>query len=108
MSGQQTPLAPTLPVGHLINDLSAHASMMAVHLAAAVLVGLWLGYGERCLWTLLALTGHRVLAAGWALTPVTTPPRPGLVTRARSASELRASRWQALPRSRRGPPLLAA
>ena len=88
MSGQPTSFAPTLPVGHLINDLSAHAPMMAVHLAAAVLVGLWLGYGERCLWTVLALTGRRVLAAAWLLTPVATPPRPGLATAVHAEPEL--------------------
>ena len=40
---------PTLPVGHLVSDLSAHAPMMVVHLVAAALVGLWLAHGERCL-----------------------------------------------------------
>jgi hypothetical protein len=108
MSGQSTSFAPTLPVGHLVNDLSAHAPMMAVHLAAAVLVGLWLGYGERCLWTLLALTGRRVVAAVVVLAPVATPLRPGLSAAVHPEPELRASRWLARPLSRRGPPLLAA
>lgn len=108
MSGQPTSFAPTLPVGHLITDLSAHAPMMVVHLAAAVLVGLWLGRGEQCLWTLIALTGRRVIVAAWSLAPVATMPRPGLAAAVHAEPELRASRWQALPRSRRGPPLLAA
>jgi hypothetical protein len=108
MSGRSNSFAPTLPVGHLINDVSAHAPMMAVHLVAAVLVGLWLGYGERCLWTLLALTGRRVLAAVTVLAPVATPPGPDLSAAVHSEPEGRASRWQAEPQSRRGPPLLAA
>lgn len=107
MSDQPTSLAPTLPVGHLINDLSAHAPMMAVHLAAAVAVGLWLGYGERCLWTMLALTGRRVLAAVRALTAVPTTPRPNLASAVHAEPDLRAARWQMRPDSRRGPPLLA-
>lgn len=51
------------PIGHLISDLSAHAPMMAVHIAAAALVGVWLAVGERALWTVLALTAGAVFAA---------------------------------------------
>lgn len=51
------------PIGHLISDLSAHAPMMAVHIAAAALVGIWLAVGERALWTVLALTAGVVFAA---------------------------------------------
>lgn len=104
MSGQGG-LAPTLPVGHLVSDLAAHAPMMAAHLAAAALVGLWLGYGERCLFTLLALTGRRILAAAWALVPVVVSPRfapagaDGALAGPRSV-------WLVRPDSRRGPPLL--
>lgn len=100
-------LAPTLPVGHLVDDLSAHAPMMAAHLAAAALVGLWLGYGERCLWTLIALTGRRVLAVALALRPVLGPPRITAVDAERAPSGPR-SVWLVRPDSRRGPPLLAA
>lgn len=104
---QQGGLAPALPLGHLVDDLSAHAPMMAVHLAVAALVGLWLGYGERCLWAVLALTGRRILALTWAPQPVATAPR---IT---SLDALRApagphSVWLVRPDSRRGPPLLAA
>lgn len=100
-------LAPSLPVGHLISDLSAHAPMMAAHLAVAALVGLWLGYGERCLWTLLALTGRRILAAAWALSPVVAPVRVRTVDAGRALAGPR-SVWLVRPDSRRGPPLLAA
>ena len=96
-------LAPTLPVGHLIDDLSAHAPMMAAHLAVAALVGLWLGYGERCLWTLIALTGRRILAAAWALRPVARrPARPAVDAVRAPAGPL--SVWLVRPDSRRGPP----
>jgi len=98
-------LAPTLPVGHLIDDLTAHAPMMAAHLAVAALLGLWLGYGERCLWTLIALTGRRILAAVWLLQPVAA-----LTSRVRHSDAVRApagplSVWLVRPDSRRGPPL---
>ncbi|SDD94811.1 hypothetical protein [Nocardioides lianchengensis] len=95
---------PTLPVGHLLHDLSAHAPMMAAHLAAAGLVGLWLAYGERCLWTVLALTGRRVLLVPLLVLPVLEEParrRPVVVA---PRPDLR-SRWLAQPLSRRGPPL---
>lgn len=57
-----THLRPTLPVGHLLADLSAHAPMMLVHLLAAALVGLWLACGERALVGLLHLLAERVTA----------------------------------------------
>jgi hypothetical protein len=101
-------LAPTLPVGHLVTDLSAHAPMMAAHLAVAALVGLWLAYGERCLWTVIALTGRRILAATWAIQPVVgVPARVRAVDAARAPIGPR-SVWLVRPHSRRGPPLLAA
>jgi hypothetical protein len=104
---QHGALAPAVPVGHLINDLSAHAPMMAAHLAVAALVGLWLGYGERCLWTLLALTGRRILAAAWALRPVAAPPRVRALDAGRALAGPR-SVWLVRPDSRRGPPALLA
>lgn len=98
--------APSVP-GHLIADMSAHAPMMGVHLVAAVLVGLWLGYGERLLWNILTLTGRRLLALVLVLVPVAPP-----TTRAEYAVAARPrrprSRWVIRPDSRRGPPLLAA
>jgi hypothetical protein len=99
-------LAPSLPVGHLLNDLSAHAPMMAVHLAAAALVGLWLAYGERCLFALIALTGRRVLTVALVLRPVVLPPRLTPVDAEAAPSGPR-SVWLVRPDSRRGPPLLA-
>ena len=107
MSGQPSGLAPALPVGHLVDDLSAHAPMMAAHLAAAALVGLWLAHGERCLFALIALAGRRVLAAVRAFVPVVTPPRLTSVDADRAPAGPR-SVWLVRPDSRRGPPLLAA
>jgi len=97
--------APVLPIGHLVNDASQHAPMMLAHLAAAVLVGLWLGYGERCLWTLLALTGHPVSVALTTLRPLPTSPPAAVPTV--STPSRPTSRWRSQPRSRRGPPLPA-
>jgi hypothetical protein len=100
-------LAPTLPVGHLVDDLSAHAPMMAAHLVVAALVGLWLGYGERCLWTLIALTGRRILMAARTLQPVAVAVRLTMVDGALAPAGPR-SVWLVRSDSRRGPPLLPA
>jgi hypothetical protein len=41
---------------HLVSDLSGRTALMIdAHLAAMVVVGLWLAAGERALWTLLSL-----------------------------------------------------
>ncbi|MBB6629829.1 hypothetical protein H5V45_21100 [Nocardioides sp. KIGAM211] len=109
--GGRDDVAPVLPVGHLVADLSDHAPMMAAHLAAAVLVGLWLAVGEHALWTLLALAAGAVVrplllaltalaGAAAPLRPATVPPRhapvpPILLLLARCVV-------------RRGPPVLLA
>ena len=91
--------------GHLVDDLQAHTPMMAAHLAAAVLLGLWLAHGERCLWTLLALTGHPVAVA--ALDHVPLPQQPPTSRPHQNVTRRNLSRWRSQPRSRRGPPLPA-
>jgi hypothetical protein len=87
-----------------------HAPMTAVHVLAAVLVGLWLAVGERSLWALLALGGVLLLRpllllgalamAGRSVLrvvlPVNPEPRP-------PARRLLLARCVV----RRGPPLLA-
>ncbi len=103
----QSDLAPALPVGHLLSDLSDHAPMMVGHLAAAALVGLWLAHGERCLWTVLALTGRRIHAAVLLLVPVALPVTRSAYAADRALTGPR-SPWLVRPHSRRGPPLLAA
>jgi hypothetical protein len=107
MAGQPA-MTPVVPVGHLINDMSAHAPMMAAHLAAAALVGLWLAHGERCLWTVLALTGRRVLAAVLLLVPVPVSPTSWWCHAAAGAPAGPRSLWLVRPDSRRGPPSLLA
>jgi hypothetical protein len=107
-AAQQTGgMAPSVPVGHLLADLSAHAPMMVVHLVAAALVGLWLAHGERCLWALLALTGRRVLAVVLVLRPAVAPPRISYVDAEQAPAGPR-SAWLVRPSSRRGPPVLLA
>ncbi|WP_395656801.1 hypothetical protein [Nocardioides sp.] len=106
-AGSSPATAPTLPVGHLLADLSAHAPMMAVHLVAAALVGLWLASGERCLWALLALTGRRIMGAARTLAGAVVVPTPVPFEAPVADPVGGASRWQARPHSRRGPPLLA-
>lgn len=105
-------LQPTLPVGHLVNDLSAHAPMMAVHLVAAVLVGVWLAIGERSLWTLVALASTalvRPLLLAWALVHVRiVAPLGDLVTVPAEPPGLRAPARIARSVVRRGPPALLA
>lgn len=101
-------VAPAVPIGHLLDDLTAHAPMMAVHLAAAALVALWLAHGERCLWTVLALLGHRITVVVLTVLPVV--PRPTSLRRyARDLAPAGPrSVWLTRPDTRRGPPLLLA
>lgn len=48
---------------HLAEDMTwHHAPMMLAHLAAAAVVGLWLAYGERALWSLIRLVAAEVTA----------------------------------------------
>jgi hypothetical protein len=88
-AGERVQLAVPYPVQHLIADLTgAHAAMALGHLAAAVVVGLWLAMGERALWAVLTLTGDllartldpsmRWLAAAGAIHLVGTAMRDAL------------------------------
>jgi hypothetical protein len=73
-----------LPAGlrHLVADLTgAHAPMMALHLAAAALVGLWLAVGEHALWALVALTTGAVLPRAARLLAVAVTPTAGPAVR---------------------------
>ncbi|WP_309648272.1 hypothetical protein [Nocardioides sp.] len=97
---------PALPVGQLLDDVQADAPMMAAHLAVAVLVGLWLACGERALWTLVALAGRQVVPAVVVHPPVGLPAR--VVPLPAHRLPVRTTDHLTAPRSRRGPPLLAA
>jgi hypothetical protein len=107
MAGHAGSSTPSLPIGHLVADVTAHAPMMLVHLIAAALVGLWLAYGERCLWTVLALTGRRALAATWALVPVAAAPASSRTATFDRTVLAPVARWQRRPLPRRGPPVAA-
>jgi hypothetical protein len=102
----------SLPVGHVASDLTAQAPKMAAHLAAAVLVGVWLAIGERCLWTLIALASAallRPLLLAWAvLAAHPVAPTTGLATVPAEPPGLRLLARLARTVVRRGPPLLAA
>lgn len=106
-SGQHGGMSPKVPIAHLAADLSAHAPMMVVHLLAAAVVGLWLGWGERALAVALTLLAARILAI---VVPLLAPvvPHPHV----RSAAVARVvpllSQWRAGPGLRRGPPLVHA
>ncbi len=105
-SGGGEALVPALPVGHLVGELHAHAPMMAVHLAVAAVAGLWLAYGERTLWTLIALARRRVVPRLVVHHPAHVAPRVSPVPVDRRP--VPDSDWRTGPQTRRGPPLLAA
>ncbi|MFI2739823.1 hypothetical protein [Streptomyces sp. NPDC018711] len=48
------------PAGHDMTDLTSSAGMLAAHLLAALLSGLWLAYGERAVFRLLRTVPARV------------------------------------------------
>jgi hypothetical protein len=98
--------------GFSISQMSGgHLVMLLAHLAAAVVVGVWLAAGERALWMLLALAA-RPLRDAWAT--VTAAARGGVGAVIVSSSRLqtcwglgyvvRGRVWTAGVVSRRGPP----
>lgn len=106
--GQQPASLTSVPVGHLIDDLVAHAPMMAAHVAAAALMGLWLAAGEKTLWTLLALTAQQLRSVVRLFLPVPTTPRWRVTpTGSRDVSRPHAL-WHASPPALRGPPVVPA
>ncbi len=96
-----------IPIGHLLNDLTAHGSMMAAHLAAAAVVALWLAYGEHLLWSLVNLLGRTLTLALQLNSPVIAPDVRLRRMPVADVPALAWSRWLARPHSRRGPPLPA-
>lgn len=106
-TGHLPAVTPTLPVQHLVDDLSGHAPMMAAHLVVAALVGLWLAHGERCLWTLVHLTGRRLLALVRPVLPVSVLVLRGTARVADLVLPPARRCWLTGQVTRRGPPLLA-
>lgn len=100
-------VTPVLP-GHLVGDLQAHAPMMAAHLAAAAVVGLWLAHGERLLVAVVTLTARHLLALVRPVVPVAVPAASSASYDALRAPAGPRSVWLSRPDSRRGPPLLLA
>ncbi|TLQ47779.1 hypothetical protein [Streptomyces marianii] len=92
-------------VGHAVSGHASPFGMLAAHLAAAVLCGVWLAHGERAFFRLLRAF------AGWLLAPLRTMHRP-LVPAHRSRIRVRRSRQSTPPRdmllvsafTTRGPP----
>lgn len=101
------PVSPVVPA-HLVTDLQSHAPMMAVHLLAAALVGLWLAHGERLAWSVVTLTGHRLLEVVRVIVPVAVPAVSRATYVALHAPAGPRSVWLVRTGSRRGPPLVLA
>jgi hypothetical protein len=90
---------------HLLADLSGtHALMALGHAAAAALVGLWLGVGERALWALLRrVGGFLAVVPRRATAPISRSP---VVRVATDRPELTLAALACVVR-RRGPPVAA-
>ncbi|WP_406369824.1 hypothetical protein OG788_08305 [Streptomyces sp. NBC_00647] len=98
-------LAHLLPMGHEAGSPSSFG-MLAAHVLAALLCGLWLAYGERAVFrTLRALAGRLAAPLRLLLALPTPPHRPRV--RSRRASSDRAPRRLLLVHAitSRGPPV---
>ncbi|MGW8765621.1 hypothetical protein ACWGN5_24280 [Streptomyces sp. NPDC055815] len=62
MAAMSSTVAPStaMPSGHDITDMTSSAGMLAAHLLAALLSGLWLAYGERAAFRLLRAAPARL------------------------------------------------
>ncbi|MEU8976289.1 hypothetical protein AB0D11_45250 [Streptomyces monashensis] len=106
MHGGHTGMSPMDHMGHSMDGGSSSFGMLAAHLLAAVLSGLWLAYGEKAAFRILRAT------AGWLAAPLRlllalpgTPDRPRVHLRRRRAD--RAPRLLLLVHAitSRGPPV---
>ncbi len=103
-------------VGHLVDHLATQSlAMVLAHLGVVAVLGLWLGVGERALWTLLALTTARVRCAVATLVAVVRSGVAGvLLERVRRTPYLRGTGRPVVPLphllhhvvAHRGPPAL--
>lgn len=106
-SAHADPGTLAVPPADPLGDLAAHAPMMAAHLAVVAVVALWLAHGERCLWTVLALTGRRVLAVAFlSLPPPPAAPAVGAALDTDLGAVVLRRLWSTRDHGRRGPPLL--
>ncbi|MFB0615023.1 hypothetical protein [Streptomyces sp. AGS-58] len=106
MPMHHTGMSPMDHMGHSMNGGSSSFGMLAAHLLAAVLCGLWLAYGEKAAFRILRAT------AGWLAAPLrlllalpATPDRPRARLRRRRSD--RAPRLLLLVHAitSRGPPV---
>ncbi|MCK2215983.1 MFS transporter [Actinomadura sp. ATCC 31491] len=92
-----------VPVHGHGQGLAVNAGMLAAHLTATLITGLWLARGEAALWALLRRAGRRLTLLRPVAAPA-VPPRP------RPSGRTRAVPLQPVLRhclARRGPPLPA-
>ncbi|MFD5624778.1 hypothetical protein [Streptomyces sp. NPDC127072] len=77
------------PVAHLSHDMSGMSSsgMLAAHLLAALLCGLWLGCGERAAFRILRALAGRLAAPLRLLRALPTPPHRPRVRAGRASSD---------------------
>ncbi|MFC9927473.1 hypothetical protein [Streptomyces sp. NPDC127190] len=106
MHMDHTGMSPMGHMGHAMDSGSSSSGMLAAHLLAAVLSGLWLAYGEKAAFRILRA------AAGWLAAPLRlllalppTPDRPDVRLRRRRSA--RAPRLLLLVHAitSRGPPV---
>jgi hypothetical protein len=96
--------------GPVMSLMGGHLVMLVAHLAAAVVVGVWLAAGERALWMLLALSARSLVDAWRTVTAVTRGGLAALVSCPRLQIRwglrrvVRGRVWTAGAVSRRGPP----
>ncbi|MHB9848027.1 hypothetical protein ACSYGO_02155 [Streptomyces krungchingensis] len=82
----------SVDMGHMESSMTGSASfgMLAAHLLAALLCGLWLAYGERAAFRILrALAGWLAAPLGLLLALPLTPERPRIRARRRSSDRAR-------------------
>jgi hypothetical protein len=92
-----------------------HLAMLIAHVAAALVVGLWLAAGERAAWRLVSVAALPVVDAWITLRELSTTaavalisPRPAALPSWSLESATRSSSWAGRGVSRRGPPRLIA
>jgi hypothetical protein len=82
--------------------------MLAAHLLAALLCGLWLGHGERAVFRLLRAVGSRLAAPLRLLFALPAPPPPPVCQRRRSSNRTPRLLLLVHAITTRGPPAGAA
>ncbi|MFE9763127.1 hypothetical protein ACFYPC_01125 [Streptomyces sp. NPDC005808] len=80
------PADPMAHMGHGMGGTSGFA-MLAAHLVAALLCGLWLGYGERAAFRILRALAGRLAAPLRLLHALPTPPHRPRVGAVRASSD---------------------